>query len=143
MVVSRPGPDAGFFFVLRKRSLNLGGRCRAADQILVSLTLVSLRPESGIPDRLASDECVSPCVGSQVFPPLQGGMDDSAGFQSDALDETDTLEVTVASAECADRGGLKYSLRGDDLTSFSSQLTSRSAFFGSGETFQLLPTSSF
>ena len=52
-----------------------------------------------IPDRLTSDECVAPCVGSQpVFTPLQSGMDDSAGFPGDALDEADTLEVTVASA---------------------------------------------
>ena len=119
VIVSRPGPDARFFFVLRKRSLNLGGRCRAADQTLASVTLVSLHPESGIPDRLTSDECVSPCVGSQlVFPPLQGGMDDSAGFPGDALDEANTLEVTVASAECADCGGLRYSLCRDDLQSF-------------------------
>ena len=121
VIVSRPGPDARFFFVLRKRFLNLGGRGRAADQTLASETLVPLRPESGIPDRLTSDECVFPCVGSQpVFPPLQGGMDDSAGFPEDALDEADTLEVTVASAECADCGGLRYSLRRDDLQSFCS-----------------------
>ena len=42
-------------------------------------------------------------------------MNDFAGFLGDALDEGDTLEVTVASAECADCGGLKYSLRRDDL----------------------------
>ena len=121
VIISRPGPDARFFFVLRKRFLNLGGRGRAADQTLASETLVPLRPESGIPDRLTSDECVFPCVGSQpVFPPLQGGMDDLAGFPEDALDEADTLEVTVASAECADCGGLRYSLRRDDLQSFCS-----------------------
>ena len=71
VIVSRPGSDARFFFVLRKRFLNLGGRGRAADQTLASETLVPLRPESGIPDRLTSDECVFPCVGSAaVFPPL-------------------------------------------------------------------------
>ena len=113
--------DARFFFVLRKRFLNLGGRGRAADQTLASETLVPLRPESGIPDRLTSDECVFPCVGSQpVFPPLQGGMDALTGFPEDALDEADTLEVTVASTECADCGGLRYSLRRDDLQSFCS-----------------------
>ena len=58
-IVSRPGPDANFFFVLRKRILNLGGRCRAADQTLASLVLIPLRPESGIPDRLTSSECVA------------------------------------------------------------------------------------
>ena len=42
-------------------------------------------------------------------------MDDLTGFPEDALDEADTLEVTVASAECADCGGLRYSLRRDDL----------------------------
>ena len=115
------GPDAIFFFVLRKRFLNLDGRCRAADQTLASVTFVPLRPEGGIPDRPTSDECVPPCVGSQpVFPPLQGGMDDSAGFPGDALDKADTLEVTAASAECADCGGLKYSLRRNDLQSFCS-----------------------
>ena len=68
VIVSRPGPDARFFFVLRKRFLNLGDRCRVADQTF-SVTLVLLRPESGIPDRLTSDECVSPYVDSQpVFP---------------------------------------------------------------------------
>ena len=73
VIVSRPGLDARFFFVLRKRFLNLAGRGRAADQTIASETLVPLRPESGIPDRLTSDECVLPCVGSQpVFPPLQG-----------------------------------------------------------------------
>ena len=76
VIVSRPGPDARFFFVLRKRFLNLGGRGRAADQSLASVTLVPLRPESGIPDRLHSDECVFPCVCRQPgFPPLQGGME--------------------------------------------------------------------
>ena len=121
VIVSRLGPDARFFFVLRKRFLNLGGRRRAADQTLVSMTLVSLRTESGIPDRITSDECVSPCVASlPVFPPLQGGIDDSARFSSDAPDEADTLEVTVESAECADCGDLRYSLRRDDLQSFCS-----------------------
>ena len=77
MIVSRPGPDARFLFVLRKRFLNLGGRARAADQTLDSVTLVPLRSESGIADRFTSDECISSCVGSQpVFSPLQGGMDD-------------------------------------------------------------------
>ena len=33
-----------------------------ADQTLASETLVPLRPESGIPDRLTPDECVFPCV---------------------------------------------------------------------------------
>ena len=47
-------------------------------------------------------------------------MDDSAGFPSDALDEADTLEITVAFAENADNGGLKYSFRGDDLQYFCS-----------------------
>ena len=71
VIVSRPDPDARFFFVLRKRFLNLDGRGRAADQTLASDTLVSLRPESGIPDRLTSDECVFLCVSSQsVFPPV-------------------------------------------------------------------------
>ena len=102
------------------RFLNLGGRCRAADQTLASLTLVPFRPESGISDRLTSGECRH-CVGSQpVFPPLQGGMDDTTGFPGDALDEADTLEVTLASAECADCGGLRYSLQRDDLQSFLS-----------------------
>ena len=121
MIVSRRDPVARFFFVLRKRFLNLGGRCRAAAQTLASVALVPLRPESGIPDRLTSEESVSPCVGSQpVFPPLQGGMDDSAGFPGDALDEADTLEVAVASAECVDCGGLRFLLRRDDLQSFCS-----------------------
>ena len=41
------------------------------------------------------------CVDSLLmFPPLQGGMDDTTGFPSDALDEAGTLEVTLASAEC-------------------------------------------
>ena len=78
-----------------------------------------------------------------VFPPLQGGMDDSAGFPGDALEEADTLEVTVASAACADCGDLRYSLRRDDLQSFCLEFTSRFASFGSGETFQLLPSSPF
>ena len=116
MIVSRPGPDARFFFVLRKRFLNLGGRCRAADQTLASQTLVLLRLENGIPDHLTSDECIALCVASQpVFLPLQGDMADSVGFSGDALDKADTLEVTVASAECADCSGLRYSLRSDDL----------------------------
>ena len=59
MIVSRPGPDAGFFFFLRKRFLNLGGRGRAADQTLGYVTLILLRPESGISDRLTPDECGS------------------------------------------------------------------------------------
>ena len=102
VIVIRPGPDARFFFVLRKRFLNLGGRGRAADQTLASKMFIPLRPESSIPDRFTSDECVFPCLGSQpVFPPLQSGMDDSAGFPEDAPDEPNTLEVTVASAECA------------------------------------------
>ena len=63
-----------------------------------------------------SDECVILCVGSQlVFPPLQGGIDDSAGFPDDAFDEADTLQVAVASAECVDCGGLRYSLSEYDL----------------------------
>ena len=41
VIVSRPDPDTRFFFVLRKRFLNLGGRGRAADQTLASETLVS------------------------------------------------------------------------------------------------------
>ena len=57
-IVRRPGPDANFL-VLRKRFLNLGGRCRAADQTLASLTLVPLCPGSGIPDSLISGECVA------------------------------------------------------------------------------------
>ena len=105
VIVSRLGSDARFFFVLRKRFLNLGGRGRAADQNLASETLVPLRLKSGIPDRLTSDECVFPCVGSQpVFPSLQGGMDDSTGFPEDALDEASTKEVTFASAKCAGKG---------------------------------------
>ena len=112
VIVSRPGPDASFFFVLRKRFLNLGGRGRAADQTLASETLLPLCPESGIPDCINSDECVFPCVGSQpVSSLLQGGMDALTGFPEDALDEADTLEVMVASAVCADCGGLRYSLR--------------------------------
>ena len=80
---------------------------------------VPLRPESGIPQRLIPNECVFSCVGSQlVFSPLQRGMDDSTGFPEDALDEADTLEVTAASTECADCGGLRYSLRRDDLQSY-------------------------
>ena len=121
VIVSRPGPDARFFFVLRKRSLNLGGRGRAADQTLASESLVPLRPESSIPDRLNSDECVLPFIGSQpVFPPHQGVVDDLAGFPEDALDEADTLEVKVASAECADCGGLRCSLHRDDIQPFCS-----------------------
>ena len=81
VIISRSGPDARFVFVLRKRFLNLGGRGRAADQTLASETLVSLRPDSGISDRLKSDQCVFPCVGSQpVLSPLQGGMDDLTGI---------------------------------------------------------------
>ena len=144
VIVSRPGPDDRFFFVLRKRFLNLGGRCRAADQTLASVTLVPLRPEGGISDRFTSDACVPPCVGNlPVFPPLQGSMNDSAGCSGGALDEAGTLEETVASAECADCGDLSYSLRRDDLLSFRSLLTSRFASFGSGETFLLLPSSPF
>ena len=67
MIFSRPGPDARFFFFLIKRFLNLGGRGRAADQTLASEPLVPLRPESGIPDRLNSDECVFPCVIERVI----------------------------------------------------------------------------
>ena len=58
VIVSRPGPNARLFFVLRMGFLNLGDRGSAADQTLASKTLVPLRPESGIPDRLTSD--VSP-----------------------------------------------------------------------------------
>ena len=119
VVVSRPGPDASFFFVLRKRFLNLGGRCRTADQAFAYLTLAPPRPGNGIPHHQTSDECVARCVGNQrVFPMLQDGMDDSAGFPGDALDEADSLEVTIASAECADCGGLRYSLRRYGFQSF-------------------------
>ena len=59
---------------------------------------------------------------SAVGPRAGGGTPgvDSTRFPNDALDKADALEVTVASAECADCGGLSYSLRGDDLQSFCS-----------------------
>ena len=40
VIVSQTGPDAKFFFVLRKRVRNLGGRVRAADQTLAFETSV-------------------------------------------------------------------------------------------------------
>ena len=56
--------------------MNLDSSGRAADLTLASVTLVPLRLESDIRDRLISDECVLPCVGSQpMFSPLQVSMD--------------------------------------------------------------------
>ena len=63
-IVGRPGSDAIFCFVIRKRFLNLSGRSRAADQTLASETSIPLCLECGIPDRLTSEGWVSPCVGS-------------------------------------------------------------------------------
>ena len=65
VIVSRPGPDASFYFLLRKRFLNFVGGCRAADQATAYLNWVLLRPENSIPDRYTSDERVAPCVGSK------------------------------------------------------------------------------
>ena len=62
--VSRPGPDARLFFVLRKRFLNLGGRGRAADQTLASQTLIpghalhekGLQRQIGVGTQVSSQE---------------------------------------------------------------------------------------
>ena len=95
---SDPAPTLAASYFSEKRILNLGGRFRAADQTLAFPTLDPLRLESDFLHRRILDECAA------LF----------SWHQGEALDETDTLEVTIASAECADRGGLRYPSRSVD-----------------------------
>ena len=101
-MLANPVPPRTALYFSETRFLNLGGRSRAADQTPAFLTLDPLRPESGILDRRDLSECAA------LFSQHQG----------DALDEADTLKVAHVSAECADRGGLRYPPRGDDTNYF-------------------------
>ena len=94
---SDPAPTLAASHFSEKRILNLGGRSRAADQTLAFLTLDPLRLESDFLHRRNLGECTA------LF----------SWHQREALDEADTLEVTIASAECADCGDLRYSPRSD------------------------------
>ena len=94
-----PVPTLAASYFSEKRFLNLGGRSRAADQTLAFLTLDPLRPASGI----------LVCRDLGEYTAL------FSWHQREALDEADTLEVTVASAECAGCGDLRYSLRRDNI----------------------------
>ena len=130
VIVCRPGPDANFFLVVRKRFLNLGGRFRSADQILAFLTR-SAPPRERHSRSSRFRRACRHCVGSaSVFPRALGGTADRFGHPGDALDEADTLKVTLASAGCADCGGFRYSPRRDNLQSFC--FDSCAALFSSG-----------
>ena len=99
---SEPVPTLAASYFSEKRFLNLGGRSRAADQILAFQTLDPLRPASGI----------LVCRDLGEYTAL------FSWHEREALDEADTLEVTIASAECADCGDLRYSPRSDKYKIF-------------------------
>ena len=114
VIVRRPGPDANFFLVLRKRLLNLRGRFRTADQTLAFQTLDPPRERHSRPSRLRR-VCHQSVHSAMQFRRALSGTAHTPGFPGDALDEADILEVTLAFAECGDCGGLKYSPRRNDL----------------------------
>ena len=85
-MLADPVPTQIVYYFSETRFLNLCGLPRAADQTPACLTLDPLRPESGILDRRDLGECAALFLRHQV----------------EVFDETDTLKVAHASAECAD-----------------------------------------